>query len=128
MNSGIVPREPKCYKNQVGDGGCRGANPCAALPQNCKTRCDQPDARDVGQYVLTRKIFDGLMRAIECTPGDIQNAGESSAQAIEPNPNFHLLTSHESLSEKPEPNDDTCALDFRTDSMAATVHRTEPFS
>src|SRR5580698_7932641 len=102
MNSGIVPREPKCRKNQVADGGCRGANPCAALPQNCKTRCDQPDARDVGQYVLTRKIFDGLMRGIECTPGDIQNAGESSAQAIEPNSNFHLLISHESLSEKPE--------------------------
>ena len=59
-----------------------------------------PDARDVGQYVLTRKIFaqrvDGLMRGIACTPGDIQNAGESSAQAIEPNSNFHLLISHES--------------------------------
>jgi hypothetical protein len=37
------------------------------------------------------------MRGIECTPGDIQNAGESSAQAIEPN--FYLLISHESLSE-----------------------------
>jgi hypothetical protein len=76
--------------------------------------------------VLTRKIlaqrFDGLMRGIECTPGDIQNAGESSAQAIEPNSSFHLLISHESLSEKAELNDDTWVLDFRTDRMAAVVH------
>ena len=38
--------------------------------------------------------FDGLMRGIECTPDDIQNASENSAQAIEPNPNLHLLISH----------------------------------
>src|ERR1700734_3429721 len=101
MNSGIVPREPKCYKNQVGDGGCRGADPCAALPQNCKTRCDQPDARDVGQQVLTREVLaqglDGLMRGVEITPGDTQNAGESSAHPIEPNSNLHLSISHKSL-------------------------------
>ena len=67
--------------------------------------------------MLTRKILaqglDGLMRGIECTPGDIQNAGENGAQAIEPNSNFHLSISHESLSEKPELNDDTCASRFQ---------------
>jgi hypothetical protein len=48
------------------------------------------------------------MRGIECTPGDIQNACESSAQAIKPNSNFHLLISDKSLSEKLEPSGDTC--------------------
>jgi hypothetical protein len=53
------------------------------------------------------------MRGIECTPDDTQNTGESSAQAIEPNSNFHLLISHESLREKPEFNDDTYASRFQ---------------
>src|SRR5271163_4160569 len=101
MNPGIVPRQPQSHKNQIDDGGCRGADPCAALPQDCKTSCNQPDARDVGQYVLTREVFaqglDGLMRGFEITPGDIQNAGESGCQAIEPNSNFHLSISLESI-------------------------------
>jgi hypothetical protein len=49
------------------------------------------------------------MRGIECAPGDIQNAGENSAQAVEPNSNFHLSISHQPLSEKPELNNDTSA-------------------
>src|ERR1700739_4255150 len=117
MNSGSVPGQPKRHKNQVGAGGCRGADPCAASPQDCKTGSDQPDSRDAGQYVLTRKILaqglDGLMRGIECTPREIQSASESSAKAIEPNSNFHLLITHKSLSEKPEINDDTSASRFQ---------------
>src|SRR5579859_6737292 len=112
MNSGIVPSQPKGGKNQVGNGGCRGANPCAAPPQDCKPRGKQPDARPVRQEVLTRKIipqgFDGLMGGVECAPGDIDNAGENSAQSIEPNSKFHLWISQDSFRQKPETNGDLC--------------------
>jgi hypothetical protein len=46
------------------------------------------------------------MRSIECAPDNIENSGESCAQAIEPNANFHLLISDDSLSVKPKPDDD----------------------
>lgn len=104
MNSGIVPSEPECCKNQVDDGGCGGADPCGAPPEDCETGCDQPDAGAVSQQVLAGKIFaqglDGLMRAIEGAPGDIENAGESRAQGIEPNTNFHLSISPAFVSRK----------------------------
>src|SRR5580658_1720320 len=117
MNPGLVSRKPQCHKNQVGDGGCRSAHPCAAPPHDCKTSCHQPGARDVGQQVLPREVFaqglDGLMRGVEITPGYIQNAGESSAQTIEPNSNFHQSISLKLLSEKPGRNDDTFASRFQ---------------
>src|ERR1700728_4123027 len=113
MNPGRVPSQPQCHKNQIRDGRCRGAHSCTAPPQDCKSSCDQPDACDIGQEMLTREVFtqglDGLMRGVEITPGNTQNAGESGAQAIEPNSNFHVLISHESFSGKPERNDDPCA-------------------
>src|ERR1700722_3025803 len=95
MNTGVVPTQPECRKNQVGDGRCPSANPCGASKQNCKACRNQPETRDIGQYVLTGKIYaqrgDGLVRGIECAPGDIQNASENGAQAIEPNSDFHQL-------------------------------------
>src|SRR6516165_2044988 len=94
MNPGIVPNQPQSGKNQVGRGGCSGAQPGASPPQDEKAGRDQPDARDAGQYLLTGNIsqgFDRLMRGIEVTPCDIENAGESSAQAIEPDSCFHLF-------------------------------------
>jgi hypothetical protein len=54
------------------------------------------------------------MRAIECTPGDIQNAGENRAQTVEPNSKFHLPISHPLQNEKPERSGDGALLRFQS--------------